>query len=308
MDEPSGLKNIFACMLLLTAETLLADSRIGKWCESDDDGESCHGYVSYFSNGDVYAYGVFEDILYIATGDWRQTEKQSCLNLIYTIFDVSTEQPYPIDEYNFCNEVIAISADTFRYRTETGSIETMYRVSDKADHSMSPLPQYLVDNAGQVKPAKLSLDVPQGKYGLYPLPLQLAPANLSFVLSLNASTPPNNITREDELHKWLPYTYVQWGDPDNTHMRVSLHLPPESNGRIILMLEYHQPGQQPFKRLIADDIASGEQVLIQLAWQPDGTTTLSYKDQTLQYQLPLQQWQSYFMASNTKATFQRLAN
>ena len=301
------MKKILTGILLFTIWPLLADNRIGKWCESDDDGRSCHGYVSYFANGDVYAYGVIDDILYIATGDWRQVGTQSCLNLTYRIFDVVTELPYPIDEFNFCNEVVAITADTFVYRSESGNDEIMYKVSDDANHSMSPMPQYLVDNAGQIKPAKLSLDVPPGKYGLYPLPLQLAPAKVSFMLSLDANTPADLSKEQDKQKQWLPYTHVQWGEPEGTHMRVSLHLPLESAEHVTLALEYHQPGKVPFKKRIADDIVLGEPILIQLTWQPDGTTSLSYNNQTMQYQLPLQQWQSYFMASNAKATFQRLA-
>ena len=302
------MKIILTGLLLLTVWPLLADSRIGKWCESDDEGKSCHGYVSYFPNGDVYGYGVIDDMFYIATGDWRQVGKQSCLNLTYRLFDVTSEQPYPIDEYNFCNEVVLINADTFRYRSESDSVETMYRHSNAADHSMSPLPQYLIDNASQVKPDKLFLNIPSGKYGLYPLPLQLAPAKVSFMLSLDTNTPADLSNEQDKQEQWLPYTHVQWGDPEGTHMRVSLHLPLESAEHVTLALEYHQPGKVPFKKRIADDIVRGEPVLIQLAWQPDGTTSLSYNKQTMQYQLPLQQWQSYFMASNAKATFQRLTD
>ncbi|MAD73657.1 MAG: hypothetical protein CML20_02435 [Rheinheimera sp.] len=296
-----ALSSALSSALILSSIVVLfppfAEAQQGKWCQSTDAGKTCSSYVSYFDNGDVYGYGVDNDLLYIATGYWRQRSDQFCLNLTYKTFDIVTEQPYTPDDQNICNKVLMQNESQFSVRAEDGSINTFYRISETPDHSMSPAPSQLVNNAINVKPQLLALNVPPGRFGLYPLPLEMAPASVSFNMSL---TP---ILADDQ--KVTAYANVQIGDPDNDYLRVSL-LQPQDAASALLMIEYIMPGYKPFRKALASDITPGEAVLIHLDWQPDGLTTVSYKDQTVQYKLPLQQWQSYFMASNTKATFQRL--
>lgn len=285
----------FSCLLILFQSE--ANTRIGKWCESDDEGKTCIGYISYFDEGNVYAYGVTEDIFYIATGNWQQEGNKSCLSLTYKLFDPLTETPYPPEEFNFCNSIISIDENNFSYTTDDDEIATMYRVSFTPDYNTQPLPYYLQQNKHKIKPALLSLSPPPGKYALYPLPFEMAPAAINFNLSL---TPHNDTTSN-----WSPYSYVQIGDPESVHLRISLSYRPTPEKKATLHLEYHTPGRKNREEL-ARDIALGEQILIHLAWQPDGTTTVSYKDKTIKYVLPLPNWESYFMVSGAQATFQRL--
>lgn len=291
----------FALMLTPIAMlfSLLASAQPGKWCQSTDGGKSCSSYMSYFANGDVYGYGINDNLRFITTGYWRQHSDQLCVNLTYKTFDIITEQPFTPDDQNSCSKVLLQSGSQFTVQAEDGTTATYHRLSDKPNHSMSPAPSLPQNGAGNVKPALLALHVPAGRLGLYPLPLEMAPANVSFTMSLTPLA-----TAEDNVSA---YANVQIGDPDNDYLRVSL-LKPKAAEKALLLLEYIMPGYKPFRKALASDIVPGEPVLLNLAWQPDGTTTLSYKDQTVQYQLPLQQWQSYFMASNTNATFQRLAD
>ena len=295
------MKYTFCLALIVSSIVVLfpsyAAAQQGKWCQSADAGKTCDGYVSYFENGDVYGYGIHDDLLYIATGYWRQHNDQLCLNLIYKTFDIVTEQPFTPDDQNICNSVLSRSEAQLSVRAEDGNIATFYRISETPDHSMSPAPTQLADNAGKIKPRILALHVPPGQFGLYPLPLEMAPAKVSFNMSLTPITADNNTV--------TAYANVQIGDPDNDYLRVSL-LQPNDADKALLMIEYIMPGYKPFRKALASDIKPGEAVLIHLDWQPDGLTTVSYQDQTVQYKLPLQQWQSYFMASNTIATFQRL--
>ena len=295
------MKYTFCFALMVSSIVVLFPSftaaQPGKWCQSADAGKTCSSYVSYFANGEVYGYGVNDDLLYIATGYWRQHGDQLCLNLIYKSFDIVTEQPYTPDDQNICNKVLSQSETQLNLRTENGSIATYYRISETPDHSMSPAPSQLAEKAAKVKPGVLALNVPPGQFGLYPLPLEMAPASVSFNMSLTPITAVDNDV--------TAYANVQIGDPDNDYLRVSL-LQPQEADKALLMIEYIMPGYKPFRKALASDIGPGEAVLIHLDWQPDGLTTVSYKGQTVQYKLPLQQWQSYFMASNTKATFQRL--
>lgn len=291
----------FACAILvsLTACSALADQRLGKWCESDDQGKTCVGYISYFPNNEVYAYGVTEDVFYIATGSWQQRGQESCLSLTYKLFDPFTETPYPPEEFNFCNQISAIDEQTFVYLDDAGESNTMYRVSQQPDYRMQPLPDYLALHAERVKPEVLTLNPPAGKYGLYPLILETVPADFTFKLSLSPHA---------ELDpQWYPYTYVQIGDPEQANFRISLHQQPGTTGQNILMLEYRVGGKAT-KQQLAMDIADGEPVLIRLAWLQDGTTTITYQDKSIQHILPLTNWQSYFMASSTNASFQRVIN
>jgi len=294
------MKYTFCFALILSSIVVLsapvAAAQQGKWCQSTDAGKTCSSYVSYFDNGEVYGYGVNDDLLYIATGYWRQHSDQLCLNLTYKTFDIVTEQPYTPDDQNICHKVLSQSEAQLSVKTEDGSITTFYRVSGTPDHSMSPAPGPLADNAANIKPGILALYVPPGQFGLYPLPLEMAPASVSFNMSLTPIAAGGDVTA---------YANVQIGDPDNDYLRVSL-LQPKDADSALLMIEYIMPGYKPFRKALASDITPGEAVLIHLDWQPDGLTTVSYKDQTVQYKLPLRQWQSYFMASNTKATFQRL--
>ncbi|KKO44852.1 hypothetical protein WG68_13550 [Arsukibacterium ikkense] len=250
-----------------------------------------------YGEGDVYAYGVDNDSFYIATGHWRRHDDQFCLNLTYKNFDIVTELPYTPDDQNMCSKMLSASDEQLSLRTDQGTVETLYKISDKPNHSMSPAPSHLADNVSKIKPKLLALNAPPGRFGLYPLPPEMAPASVSFNMSL---TP---LSSEDI--DVTAYAHVQIGDPDNDYLRVSL-LQPKAADTALLMIEYIMPGYKPFRKALASDIAPGQPVLIHLAWQPDGTTTVSYKDQTVQYTLPLVQWQSYFMASNTQATFQRL--
>ncbi|WP_290620251.1 MULTISPECIES: hypothetical protein [unclassified Arsukibacterium] len=294
------MKYTFCFALILSLVVLFppfAAAQPGKWCQSTDAGKTCSSYVSYFENGDVYGYGVNNDLLYIATGYWRQHSDQLCLNLIYKTFDIVTEQPFTPDDRNICDTVLSQSKSLLSVQKEDGSIATFYQISETPDHSMSPAPSQLAENAGKVKPKLLALNVPPGRFGLYPLPLEMAPASVSFNMSLTPIAADDNTV--------TAYANVQIGDPDNDYLRVSL-LQPKDADSALLMIEYIMPGYKPFRKALASDITPGEAVLIHLDWQPDGLTTVSYKDQTVQYKLPLEQWQSYFMASNTKATFQRL--
>lgn len=290
---------MISTLLLSLAFSALADQRLGKWCESDDQGKTCLGYISYFPNGEVYGYGVTEEIFYIATGNWQQRDQQSCLNLTYKLFNPLTEIPYPPEEFNFCNQVTAIDEQTFVYLDDAGESNTMYRVSQLPDYSMQPLPGYLAEHSARVQPEVLTLNPPVGKYGLYPLLLETVPADFTFTMTL---TP-----HADVDPKWLPYAYVQIGDPEQANFRVSLHQKPNNIGQNILMLEYRVNGQAT-KQQLAMDIADGEPVLIRLAWLQDGTTTITYQDKSIQHILPLTNWQSYFMASSTNASFQRVIN
>ena len=295
------MKYTLYCTLLLSIAAVLfspfSNARPGKWCQSADAGSTCDGYVSYFENGEVYSYGVVNDSFYIATGHWRRHGDQFCQNLTYKTFDIVTELPYTPDDQNICNKVLEQNDSQVTVQTEDGGVKQFYRVSNKPDHSMSPAPGKLAENAGKVKPGLLALHVPPGKFGLYPLPLEKAPASVSFNMSLTPlALADKNVTA---------YAHVQIGDPDNDYLRVSL-LQPKTAEKALLLIEYIMPGYKPFRKALASDITPGETALIHLSWQPDGTTTVGYKDQTVQYQLPLEQWQSYFIASNTKATFQRL--
>ncbi len=295
------MKYTFFCALILSSIMVLfspfATAQQGKWCQSADAGNTCSSYMSYFDNGDVYGYGVNENVSYIVTGYWRRHSDQLCLNLTYKKFDIVTEEPYTPDDQNICHKILAKSDLQLNVRTEDGSVAAFYRISPTPDHSMSPAPNLLTDSPAKVKPGILALNVPPGEFGLYPLPLEMAPASVSFNMSLTPiASDDNNVTA---------YANVQIGDPDNDYLRVSL-LQPNTAEKALLMIEYIMPGYKPFRKALASDITPGEAVLIHLDWQPDGLTTVSYKDQTMQYKLPLQQWQSYFMASNTKATFQRL--
>lgn len=295
------MKYTLYCTLLFSITAVLfspfANARPGKWCQSADAGTTCDSYVSYFENGEVYAYGVNNDSFYIATGHWRRHADQFCQNLTYKSFDIVTELPFTPDEQNICSKVLSSNDNQLSLRTESGQVETLYKISITPDHSMSPAPSTLADNAGKVKPGLLALHVPPGKFGLYPLPLEMAPASVSFNMSLTPlASEDKNITA---------YAHVQIGDPDNDYLRVSL-LQPKTAAKALLLIEYIMPGYKPFRKALASDITPGEAVLIHLSWEPDGTTTVGYKDQTVQYQLPLEQWQSYFMASSTQATFQRL--
>ncbi len=293
------MKYTLYCALLMVLLSPFANAQSGKWCQSTDAGQTCDAYFSYFDNGEVYAYGVNRDSFYIATGHWRRHSDQACLNLTYKAFDILTEFPSTPDDQNICNKVLDLTDKQLSVRTEDGRVETFYKISDQPDHSMTPLPGYLANNASLIKPSILALDVPPGRLGLYLLPLEKAPAKVSFNMSLTPST-------SEDLNS-AAYAHVQIGDPDRDYLRVSL-LQPKTAASAVLMIEYIMPGYKTFRKPLATDIAPGESILIHLAWQPDGTTTLNYKDQTVQYTLPLQQWQSYFMASNTKATFQRLPN
>lgn len=290
-----------ACLLLLSLTSFsgFSDQRYGKWCESDDEGKTCVGYISYFPNGDLYAYGVVNEVLYIATGSWQQLDQASCLNLTYKLFNPLTETPYPPEELNFCNQVTTIDDQTFVYLDDTGDSHTMYRVSSKPDYSMQPPPLYLTQHTTQVQPEMLTLSPLAGRYGVLPLLLETVPGDFTFLLSLtpHAERDPN----------WYPYAYVQIGDPEQATVRVSLHQSRNSGEKNILMLEYRANGQAA-KHILAEGIADGEPALIRLAWQQDGTTRVTYQDKAIQHILPLTSWQSYFMASGTTASFQRVIN
>lgn len=295
------MKYFLLTLSFLMLFPLAADPRVGKWCESDDGGNTCLGYISYFDNGEVYAYGNIEGILYIATGHWHQQDDQSCINITYKAFDQFTEEPLLPFEENICNKVFEITDKTFAYKAEDNQTYTMYRESHTANYSMRPLTHVMRSNILRVKPIELSLNAEPEKFGLFPIPLEAAPNDVQFTLSL---TP--HAQKADP--KWSPYTYVQIGEPDATHLRVSLHHKSHYGEKAVLMLEYYVPGQRPIRIKLADDISFGESVPIDMAWQPDGTTRVTYKDKTVEHNLPLPNWQSYFIASAAKATFQRQPN
>ncbi|EHR40497.1 hypothetical protein [Alishewanella jeotgali] len=283
-------------LLSLSASATQADLRLGKWCESDDGGQSCLGFISYFPNGDVYGYGVVEDVFYIATGDWQQRDQLSCLNLTYKLFNPLTETPYPPEEINFCNRIVDINPQTFVYLADDGERHTMYRISEQPDYSMLPQPAYLQQHSAKIQPELLTLSPAAGNYGLYPLMLETVPAEISFTMSIT----PHKVLDP----RWFPYAYLQIGDPEDVNFRISLHQKPDSTEQNILMLEYRVGGHST-KQKLASHIANGEAVHIRLSWQPDGSTRIHYREQTVQYTLPLSSWQSYFVVSGTTASFQR---
>lgn len=276
----------------------LADSRIGKWCEPSDDGKTCIGYISYFPNGDVHAYGLIDEFLYIASGFWQQNEDRSCLNLTYKAFDFKTEEPLDTEDDNFCNTVLEITDEQFTYLSSDAQPTTMRRISNTPDRAMLPMPEAMLRQQNSVKPIPLTINAKPGNYGVFTLPLEAAPNKVKFTLSFT----PNIST---DATQNMPYAYVQLGEAEDTHIRISLHYKKEYGSASRLMLEYHQPGKPIQRQLLSKDIENAKQLDIDMAWTEEGQTTITYNGNTVQQVLPLSSWQSYFIVSAAKATFQR---
>ena len=292
------MRKLLCIVLGLTLLPALADQRIGKWCEPSDDGKSCVGYISYFPNGDVYAYGLIEEVLYIATGFWQQNADQSCLNLTYKAFDFKTEEPLPTEEDNFCNTVLEITEGQFTYLSGEAQPTTMRRISNTPDRAMLPMPEEMLRQQNSVKPIPLTINAKPGNYGVFTLPLEAAPNKVKFTLSF---TP--NISADASQN--MPYAYVQLGEAEDTHLRISLHYKREYGNTSRLMLEYLQPGMPTQRQLLSKQIEHAKPLDIEIAWTEDGETAVTYNSNTVQHVLPLSSWQSYFIVSAAKATFQR---
>lgn len=292
------MKVLLGLLIILSALPALADNRVGKWCELADDGESCVGYISYFANGDVYAYGNIENLLYTASGFWQQHDTKSCLNLTYKVFHVITEEPLPPEDSNFCNTIVAITDNNFTYVDESGVEQTMKRYSHQPDFSKQPLPETLIAKQQTIKPITLELDTKPGQYGVMSLPNEAAPNQVRF--SLHFSPYP-----EQEAANIIPYVYVQVGESDSSHLRVSLHYKKEYGDKAALMLEYHTPGAAAKRQLLANDVTINSKIEVTLGWTPEGQTTVSYKGIETQHFLPLSNWAGYFIASSAQAEYQR---
>lgn len=133
---------ILAVLTLAGCENTHPTSKVGKWCESHDNGKTCRSYTSYFKDGGVYSYGTFEEygVRYIAKGTWYHKGQLSCIEAEYTIFDIASNKVAEKYSANFCNKILSLSGDVFIYEDREGVVNEMFLLSKTPNKSMQPTP------------------------------------------------------------------------------------------------------------------------------------------------------------------------
>lgn len=115
----------------------------GTWCDPDEDGKTCVGYMVYYPDGAYHAYGAFEehDVAYESRGDWRITGDRLCLHPRERSFvRVSTGIPvYPeMDLKPYCHGVEDLDDRTVVLSDPEGEETRNVRVSNEPDETLEP--------------------------------------------------------------------------------------------------------------------------------------------------------------------------
>lgn len=114
---------------------------VGKWCESDDGGQSCSGYTSYFPDGSAYAYTTsVEGNRLEIVGMWGHIGCYSCFtHIAFEEYDENTNLLVNWgSRRDFCNKIIGLGLSEFVYEDYEGERHSIYRLSDTPDRSVWP--------------------------------------------------------------------------------------------------------------------------------------------------------------------------
>jgi hypothetical protein len=139
------MKSIFAiCIFLFSMIASAIDSeeaKIGIWCESDDGGETCFGYETFYNDGTVIAEGELTEygIGYKMNGVWSVKGNTTCMTpLQISSYDLKTKQILespPVED--ICSTMISIDDKEYIYRNSYGKIETMYKVTSDPNKQLN---------------------------------------------------------------------------------------------------------------------------------------------------------------------------
>jgi hypothetical protein len=104
----------------------LAQALRGSWCATDDGGKTCWGYDTFSEDGTVRACGTVPETgkHFFAKASFAITGNKAC----FQVTESDDPRTYAIGS-KFCTEVLAIGAESQRYRhLDTGKAFTTYRV------------------------------------------------------------------------------------------------------------------------------------------------------------------------------------
>jgi hypothetical protein len=113
--------------------TKYPQNKVGTWCESYDDGNTCYGYTTYFADGTAENFAQYPEQGFgvNAKAIWWHEGKQSCFKLtdVYMYRLDTREELEPVTLEPWCNEVVELGKYKFTYLKEDNTKRTIYRSS-----------------------------------------------------------------------------------------------------------------------------------------------------------------------------------